>query len=314
MPWRDGAPPSRMNGNGYFVVRPAVRGALLMVSSSIAFALMGAAIKVVSAMVATELVVFFRNFFGLLVLLPWLLRRGGAGLRTDQPRLHLLRTLAGLAGMYCFFNAIALLPLAEAVLFNYSAPLFIPLIALIWLREPFPPLLQGAVLTGFAGVALILRPESGGLGLGTAFGIAAALYTAVAMVTIRKLTATEPPARIVFLFAAGATVISALPLPWVWATLTPGQWLQLFAVGALASAGQILMTRAYALAPAGQIGPYGYTTVVFAAACGWLFWGEVPDAQVGAGALLVATAGVLALRVERPRGGAYNAGARDARN
>ena len=102
------------------------RGALLMLASGLLFAAMGALIKNLSATLPNEMLVFFRSLIGLLVLTPWLLHRGPSYFATRRLGAHLLRALTGLAAMYCFFYALGRLPLAEAVLLNYSAPLFIP--------------------------------------------------------------------------------------------------------------------------------------------------------------------------------------------
>src|SRR5690349_17761617 len=115
------------------------RGALYAVASGACFAVMGAFIKLASRELSNEMVVFFRNLFGLCLLAPWLLLRSGvAGLRTQRLPGHLLRAAFGLTSMYCFFYGIAHLPLAEAMLLTYSMPLFIPFIAWIWLGERPP--------------------------------------------------------------------------------------------------------------------------------------------------------------------------------
>ena len=112
-----------------------LRGAYCAVLAALMFAFMGVAVRYSSASLPNELVVFLRNGFGLVFLLPWLLRRGTAGLATKRLPAHIVRTIAGLSAMYCFFYAIAHLHLGKAVLLNYSSPVFIAVIALIWLKE-----------------------------------------------------------------------------------------------------------------------------------------------------------------------------------
>src|SRR5699024_7841882 len=122
------------------------------------FAVMSALIKVAGATLPNEMVVFFRNCFALIILTPWVLHMGGAGfMKTRVPHLHLMRAGIGLTCMYCFFWAIPRLNLAEAVLLNYSQPLFIPFIAWAWLGERPPKLIYPAVVVGFIGVGLILK-------------------------------------------------------------------------------------------------------------------------------------------------------------
>ncbi len=272
------------------------RGALYMIGASLLFAGMGAIVKFVSQSLPNEMVVFFRSLFGLLALTPWLARRGMGAVATRRFREHLLRGLAGLAAMYCFFYALAHLRLAEATLLNYTTPLFVPLIAAAWLGEKVTRRLWGLLALGFAGIALILKPGLTLFEPAALAGLASGLLAAFAMVGVRNLSRTEPATRIVFYFSLIAAAVSAVPLAWRWENPPAELWGWLIAMGSLATLAQILMTRAYASAPAAQIGPFVYTIVLFAALLGWSLWGEIPDAYSAAGALLVCAGGVLTIR------------------
>lgn len=272
-------------------------GALLIVTGEWAFATMGAGIRVVSAEVDNALVVFFRNAFGLLFFLPWLVRPGmRERLATDWPKMHLLRGVAGLGAMYCFYYAIANMPLAEAMLLKLSAPLFIPFVAYFWLGEEAPPLTRWAILIGFAGVALILSPSFTTVAPVAAVALLGGLLAAVAKVTVRHLSGTEPTARIVFYFTAIGTAVSAAPLLWEWRTPSAHALGWLLAIAALATVGQWCLTRGLRRASAPRLAPFVYFSVVFAAAYGWLFWGERITWTTVSGTLLVAVAGLLAAR------------------
>jgi drug/metabolite transporter (DMT)-like permease len=270
------------------------RGALYMVASALLFALMSVAVKVASATLPNVVVVFFRSGFGLLTLLPFIV---GTDLRTRHLRDHLIRSLAGIASMYCFFYTLAHMRLADAVLLNYALPLFIPFVESAWLGEEFPRRLWTPVLVGFLGVIVILRPGSGVMEPVALLGVASALFAAVAQVGVRRLTRTEPVARIVFYFAITATLLSAFPAAVSWTTPRGMVWWAALAMGAAATGGQLTMTRAYAHAPASRVGPFVYSAVVFAAALDWLFWRKLPDAFTVAGGVLVAGAGILSLRL-----------------
>jgi drug/metabolite transporter (DMT)-like permease len=273
------------------------RGAAYMLVSALLFSGMGALVKLASAALPNELVVFFRNAMGLVFLLPWLSRHGWHHLKTRHPGLHLVRAAAGLGAMYCYFYAIAHLPLAEATLLNYSTPLFVPFIAALWLRERVARSVVVAAGLGFLGVILVLKPNASLFASPEALvGLASGGLAAVAMVGIRRMHRSETAFRIVFYFTFLGTLVSAVPLLWRWQSPPPTLWLVLIAMGALASLAQLAMTRAYACAPAAQVGPFSYATVVFAALWGALFWGETVDIYTGAGAVLVATAGILAIR------------------
>jgi drug/metabolite transporter (DMT)-like permease len=272
------------------------RAALSMVTSAFLFAAMGETVKVASEHLSNAMVVFLRNAFGLLALLPWLPRLGARGLRTSAWREHLVRGLAGLAAMYCYFYAIAQIGLAEAILLNYSLPLFMPLIARAWLGESVPPRLWPALGLGFLGILLILRPGVGVFRPAALAALLAAVLAALAQVGVRRLTRSEPITRIVFYFSLISAVVSGIPLVKFWTRPASGLWPVLISLGVLATLAQLLLTRAYAQAPAAQVGPFIYTSVVFAGLLDWFLWGRLPDALFVAGAALVSAAGILALR------------------
>jgi drug/metabolite transporter (DMT)-like permease len=235
-----------------------------------------------------EVIVFFRSAVGLVVLLPWLLRLGAGGIRTQRLGGHLWRAAFGVCAMYAFFYALAHLHLAEAILLTYSTPLFIPFIAWAWIRESPPPVIFPAIALGLAGIVLIARP-AGGLALSPASiaGVLSGICAAGAMVSIRRIADTEPAPRIVFYFSALSTLISAVPLAWSWSPV-PGRMLALLVgVGVLATLGQLCLTRAYALAPAARIGAFTYVAVVFGGLIGWALWHERPDGASLLGMALV---------------------------
>ena len=267
-----------------------------MIAAGFLFACMGALAKWAAATLPSDVVVFFRAAIGLLVLLPWMLRRGLPSLATAHMRWHLSRGLAGLAAMYCFFYAVAHLPLGEAILLNYTTPLFIPFIALWALGEQPTRRVWAGIAIGFVGLVLILKPGMALFSPAALVGVAAGFLAAIAMVSIRRLGRTEPTIRIVFYFSVIATVGAAVPLLWRWRLPAPNLWLALIAVGVIATAAQLLLTRAYRIAPAAQIGPFIYVSVVFATAIGWAVWGQMPDTVSAAGMALVIVAGIAMLR------------------
>lgn len=279
------------------------RGAVLAVVGAFAFASASALIKVAAADLPTVMVVFLRTLFGLLALLPWLLRQHhshGVDLRTHRIGSHLLRVGVGLAAMYCFFYAISQMKLASAVLLNYSQPLFLPFIAWLWLSERPPLRIYPAVAIGFIGVALILKPGLGGFGSAGFIGLAAGILAATAMTTIRSMADTEPALRIVFYFCFFSVLFTLVPALLFWQTPSWQSWLAMAGAGAFATLGQLTMTRAYTLAPAAHIGSLLYTTVLFAALIGWLAWDEAPDMLSAVGAMLVIAAAVVVVFARRP--------------
>jgi drug/metabolite transporter (DMT)-like permease len=277
------------------LVRP-VQGAALLACSALLFSLMGVGIREVSTSVNNESVVFFRNLVGVLFFLPLILFKGWRPLQTARIRSHLWRSGYGLAAMYCFFYAIAHLPLADAMLFTYSAPLFTPLIAWWWLKEPVTRRMLLTSGVGLCGVLLVAKPSAALLDAQALIGLAASILAAFAFVSIREMSDTEPAFRIVFYFALFATLASAIPLTWAWQPLSERQLGSLLAIGLLATVSQIIMSKAYGLAPPGLIGPFAYLAIVFAGLLAWLRWGETPDPSSLLGAALIFAASLLSIR------------------
>jgi drug/metabolite transporter (DMT)-like permease len=276
-----------------------------MIGSALMFALMGAAVKIASRTLGNAEIVFFRSLLGLVALAPWIAPLGLRGLRTSRPGEHLIRGVAGVSTMACFFYAIAHMRLPDAVLLNYSLPLFMPFVEAAWLGEKVPRRLFWPVAVGFAGIVLILKPGSGVFQPVALVGVLAALFASVAQVGIRQLTRTEPLVVIIFYFGLVSTLLSAVPAALSWRTPRGPEWWVLIAIGALGSVGQILLTGAYASAPAARVGPFIYSSVVFAGLLEWALWKSVPDALSIVGMIVVAMAGVLALRIgaEAPQPG-----------
>ena len=261
------------------------------------FALLGAFVRAASAMLPNEMVVFFRNALVLVFLMPlFAARRSLPAMSGGKMHLHVLRASAGLVSMYCYFYALAHMKLAEAVLLSYTSPLFIPIIAFLWLHEPLNRRIRIAVLIGFAGVLLILKPGLSIFQPVALVALSAALFASLAMVTIRRMSDTERPESIVFFFTLLSTVISAVPLTWAWQVPGREALVILVFLGLAAMAGQLLMTKGYGLAPAAQGGPFVYCSVVFASIIGWVFWGESLDPLSVVGSLLVFLAGITAAR------------------
>lgn len=270
------------------------QGALYAIAAGAAFATMGALIKSAATDMPTEMVVFLRNLFGLLTLIPWLVRVRLPSLKTTRIGGHILRAGFGLSAMYCFFYAIHHMPLANAVLLNYSAPVFAPVIAYYWLNERFSIWTYPAVGIGFVGIIFILHPTVAFLTTASLVGMLSGLLAAVAMISIRRMANTEPATRIVFFFTFFSVILSSIPLLWAWERPPIGGTVLMLGAGIFATLGQLSLTKAYSLAPAAQIGSLIYSAVVFSAIWGWLIWDENLDMFFAIGTLLVATGSFLA--------------------
>lgn len=272
-----------------------IRGAMFIIAAELVLSMNGAIIKLTSAGLPNEMIVFFRNLFGLLSLMPIFAHQGKAIIETKKLHLHLVRGLSGITAMYSMFYVISNIQLANAMLIKSTVPIFIPLVAFSWLKEKISLVTRLAIAVGFCGVFLILKP-------GTDFnwvmliGLMSSLCVSISMVTIRKLSATEPAVRTVFYFAIIASLISVIPLTWAWKTPTINEWLMLMGVGICSTIVQFLTTRGYAFAPASQVGIFSYSSVMFGALIGWLLWNELWDLNSLIGAVFISAAGFIMLR------------------
>lgn len=277
-----------------------LRGALLLGISALLFASMGVAIRYATdSGVNNAVVVFSRNIVGVIFFLPLLLRKGFAPLKTTRLKSHFLRTFYGLSAMYCFFYAIANLPLADAMLFTYSAPIFTPIIAYFWLKETISARVIVFSAIGLAGVALVAKPSNSLFNSLSLIGIGASLLAAAAYVSIRQMSDTEPAFRMVFYFAFFSATISAIPLLWAWQTITLQQLGWLVLAGLLAAFAQITMSRAYSLAPPSIISPVAYSAIIFAGIFAWFFWQETPDSLSLIGAALIISSSLMSLLLRK---------------
>jgi len=269
--------------------RPATvqgQAALLMLGSTSAFALMAIAIRYASATIPTTEVAFFRNFFGLLALLPIILRSSTGLPRTRNLGRYVIRTVVGLGSMLCAFWALGHLPLSQAVSLSYAAPLFATIAAVIWLGEVVRIRRWMAVSAGFLGVLVILRP-------GVAFSaemlvpVAGALLAALVAIQMKQLSKLDPPDTIVFYTYLLWVPLSLVPALFQWVWPSPTVWLWLIATGVLGTLGQWLWTRALRLGEVSALQPISFVQLPIVVLFGWLLFGEVIDLWTAIGAAIV---------------------------
>ncbi len=273
---------------GFLALSPVVQAALLMTGGAACVALQNSMIRIVSAEIHTFEIVFFRNLFGLLALLPAM--GGGVGLallRTSRPGGMLTMSAAHLAGMICYFMAIAYLPLAEVIALGFSKPLFVTLGAALVLREVVRARRWSAVAVGFLGVMLVLRPGAEAISPYALLILGGTVLGAAVTLMIKRLVATERVATIVWYQALISTVF-ALPLCLLhWRMPDATGWLMLIAIGALGTLSWLAMTRSIFLVDASAVVPFEFLRLPFAALAAWLWFAEVPSLWTWLGGILI---------------------------
>lgn len=264
---------------------------VLMALSALSFAFMGAMVKF-SGDVGLPAKVFFRNLvtLGITSIIAVRMRENPLGRSSNWPRL-LLRSLAGLAGVYLYFLALGSLNLADASLLNKTSPFFTILFAALLLKEKLSRNLIPVLVMAFLGALLIIKPRFELTALPALGGFASGMFAGLAYTLVRSLKGRESPNRIIFTFSLVSTLATAPFLAVHPPQPTAAQWLALVGTGIFAAGGQFGLTFAYHHAPAARISIFSYLHVLFALVVGFLFWQEKPDlASVVGGCLIIAAA------------------------
>ena len=269
-----------------------LKGAIWIILASFCFAMMSVTIRLAASGVDPLEVVFFRNVFNLLFMLPWFLKIGVSGLRTARLGLHFIRTASSLTSMFLWFTALTLLPLAEATSLSFTAPLFATAGAALFLAEDVRLRRWLAVGFGFVGALIILRPGIEVVTPGALLMLTGSIFVAISILLVKVMSRTESPNTMVLMVALIATPISAIPLFWVWEMPQGITWFWLACVGAAATAGHLCFNRAMGSADASAVLPYEYMRLIFVALMGFLLFSEVPDAWTWAGSLVIFVAGI----------------------
>lgn len=263
-----------------------------MVASAAMFAAMAVMIRLASAELHAFEIAFFRNFFGLVFAVPLLLRHGTGILKTDKLHLYLGRCLIGILSMLCGFWAIVHLPLAKAVTISYSTPLFVTILAVLFLGEVVRLRRWTAVALGFIGVLVIMRPGADGFDANTFVALAAAVLSAVVAISIKVLSRTEKADAIVLWTTLLWVPMSLVPALFVWTWPSGWTWAWVAAAGFFGTAGHMFWTRALKRGDASMLTPISFMQVPFAAALAWWLFGEGVTAwtALGAGIIFLANA------------------------
>jgi|SRR5579859_961826 drug/metabolite transporter (DMT)-like permease len=271
------------------------RGIASMLLAVAIFSCMDALIKWLSAGYPTIEIVFFRSSFAFLPLFPALLSGGRAALRTRRPLTQAGRAGIGLVSMFGFFYCFRLMPLADVFGIAFSAPIFVTALSVPMLGEKVGIRRWSAVVVGFVGVLVMLRPDTGVFASASWIALFATMLYALGQIFVRDLTKTETTTCIVFYVTLTTTAVSAAALPFVWVTPGPADAVLLAAVGILGGVAQLAFTRAFRLAPAAVISPFDYTGLLYAGVIGYYLWGDVPTAMFLVGAAIVMASGLYIL-------------------
>jgi len=275
-----------------------------MLLSILLFAMMDASVKWLGATYPTAQIMFFRCSVALVPVLVIIMARGGPGiLRTGQKKLHLLRSALGIAAMGFAFYAFSLMPLAEAISILHTAPLFMTALSVILLREAVGFRRWSAIILGFIGMLLVIRPGADMLANGSLYMLTAAFLIGCTTIVIRHLGKIDDPVCITFYFTASGVIISTVGIfIQGWQQPPMPDFALLSMVGLLGGMAQYLMTLSYQRLAVGIVAPLKYLSIVFGGGIAFLAWREVPDLQTVFGISIIILSGLYTLHRELVRG------------
>ena len=265
-----------------------LQGLLLMSVSAVAFAGMHALIRYIAAtgLHAFE-IAFFRVFFAFIALSPIFFRQGFEPFRTNRLGLLAVRGGINAVAMLCFFYGLAQTELATATALSFTAPLFATVFAIFVLGEVVRLRRWSAIIIGFIGTLVVLRPGVVPMDIGPVLIVVSSVIWAGALMIIKILTRTESSVTItvyVSVFLSPITLIAALPF-WIWPTVE--QLVVLLLLACLGTVAQMSMNQALKVADATVVLPVDFTKLIWGAMFGFLLFGEIPTIWVWTGGLMI---------------------------
>ncbi|WP_374377307.1 DMT family transporter [Dongia sp.] len=267
--------------------------AVLALAACVFFAGLSTTVKHLSGELHGFVIVFWRNLFGFVFMIPWLWRHGFGRLRTGRLGAYLLRSSISVVSMMCGFTALGYMPIANATSLSFTAPLFATILAVLLLKEKVRLRRWSATLIGFAGAMIVLQPgSSGGIGLGEMLAIGGAFLTAMGTIIVKTLSRSESSQAIVTYMVLLSTPLAFVPASFYWSWPSLDAWPFVIALGFFGTLGHLCWTRAFAIADASAVVPFDYSRLIFTTGIGMIWFGEQPDHWFWVGSVVIIGAGL----------------------
>jgi drug/metabolite transporter (DMT)-like permease len=275
-----------------------VRGGIWMMSAALCFTVMTALIRETAAQIHPVEIAFFRAATNLVLMLPFAFRMGRGLFRSANHRAYGFRGLVGFTFQMSYFPGAAMIAVAESQALIFTAPLWATMMAVTFLGERLYRHRAVALIVGFAGALIILRPGFETVSIGSLLVLIAALANATSHVIVTYTTRSDHPDQAVFYLALYSTPLAAIAAAFVWRTPNLEQLGLLVAIGALATLNQRFQSRAFASADATAVLPFDFVRLPFAGIIGIVALAELPDPWVWAGGVVIFAASVYLARCE----------------
>jgi len=271
---------------------------ILRLASALLFATMFMLVKLAGERGAhLPEIMFWRQGIAAIVMLAWLLpARQMHLLKTENIGRHVARTGIGMIGMIFGFSAVTLLPLAEATMLGFTAPLFAVLITALVVRDRVGPWRWSAVVVGFAGVLIITQPGNASLSaLGLAAGLGAALVVAIVSFQIKSLARIDGPTSVAFYFSLFGALVTAPFLPFYFTAHNEAHWLILIGCGLAGALGQLLASFSLRHGAVATVMIMDYTSLIWATLFGYFVFDRLPPYAIWIGAPIIIMAGMIVM-------------------
>ncbi len=283
------------------LMTPGAQGAAYVSVGSLLLVVMSTITKLLGARLPSFELMLFRSAVGFMFVLPVFYRDPLEPFRTRRLGMHCVRGVCGAFGNACFFWTITHMLLADSTALQFSRPLFVLPLALFMLRERLDTRRVAVTAAGFAGILLYARPFTAGFDSNALIGATGALFAALVVISIKQLSTTEQPRVIMFYYALWNTVF-AIPLAAMeWIAPQPSEYSGLALIGFLGILGQSLITKGLTLGDASALAPLDYSRIIYAAAIGFVLFGEIPGLWSLAGMALIVAASIYLVLTEKKR-------------
>ncbi|MGB1006544.1 MAG: DMT family transporter [Thalassobaculaceae bacterium] len=276
-----------------------LRGILWILGAGLFFTVMMALIKEAGEQISVFQILFLRQLTMTLAVSPVLVKNAPEIFYTNHLRLHAARVVLALVAMTAGFTAVIYLPLAEVTALTFAKSIFVTIFAVWFLAETANRTRWLAVLLGFIGVLVMVKPGVAGLNIYALLAVLSAASAAGVMVLIRRIAQTDRPTTILAYQAIFVGVVAAFPAFYFWIPPSPMEWAMMIAIGLLSVVGQYCNIQAFKAGEASAIAPMDYSRLIYAALIGWWVFAELPDVTTVAGALLIVLASLITMRSAR---------------
>lgn len=282
----------------------AVRSGIWMSISAITYVLSITIGRYLAPDIPVFEIAFLRNGFAIVFMMPWLMKVGIGAMRTRQLGRHIVRGAMSSTNVTLLFAAVALIPVADMAAINFLQPVIAAAVAGLILGEVIGAKRWLAILLGFAGALIVIRPGFGDLNLGIAFALGSAIAGALVSIMIKSLVRTDPPDTIAAWLFVTQTLILLIPTLVVWVTPSLEQWGLFALIGFMSVILQRTYNRGLQAADISIAMPFNFTRLVWAALLGWIVFSEFPDAWTWVGGTVIFVASVWLTRLGRRPSGA----------